>query len=121
MQILFAVFRGFVEFGITLEQGLDSVVGLRDGAQSGRGQFVGTQGAVFLSLLLVDLAEMIAHLAVLSQAPRRGNIFFRLVEIAFAEIDPAQRVPVRNKRRNQRQLLWRKAVERHIAQGRGRS
>src|ERR1700692_4979565 len=80
----------------------------RNRTQSCRRQLVGAKGAIFLALFFIDLPEMIADFAVLPKSPGGCDIFFSLVEIALAEINPAQRVPVGNERRNQRQLLLRK-------------
>ena len=37
---------------------------------------------------------MIADLAVVTETPGGGYVFFRFAEIAFREVHPAQRVPV---------------------------
>ena len=41
---------------------------------------------------------MVADFAVVTEFPGGGDIFLGLVEIAFREMDPAQRVPVGDQR-----------------------
>ena len=77
------------------------------GAQSGDGKLVGFEGAIFLALLLVDLTEMVADFAMLAQSPGGGDIFFGLVEVAFVEINPPQRVPIGDERGHEGQFLLR--------------
>ena len=62
---------------------------------------------------------MVADLGVVAEFPRRRDVFFGLAQVAFREVYPAQRVPVSDQRRDQRQVFLREAVERDVAQ-RGR-
>src|SRR3981081_676225 len=96
-------------------------MGFRGGAEPAHRHRVSTQRTVLVTLLLVDLSEMVAHLCVLTKFPSGCHVLFRLIEIAFGEMDPAQRVPICNERGNEWELLLRETVQRNITQCRGRS
>src|SRR6202022_1229419 len=102
------------------QQGSQPSSRFRGGPQPTHGESIGALGFVFFSALLINLPQMIAHLAVMAQSPGSRNIFLSLVEIALGKMDPTQRVPIRNQRSHERQVLLRKAVERQIAKRRSR-
>src|SRR5438105_14629550 len=59
---------------------------------------VGTYGIVFVTLFLVELAEMIGDVTVLCKTPGCGQVFLCLSHISLGEVNPAKSVPVRSQR-----------------------
>ena len=64
---------------------------------------------------------MVPDFAVMSERPGGGHVFLSLVEMTLIDMNPAQRVPVGDQRGDQRQIIFRQAIQRNVAQrGRGR-
>jgi len=64
---------------------------------------------------------MVADFTVAAESPGGGDVFFGFVQVAFAEINPAERVPISDERWDQRELLRGETIERQIAERGGGS
>ena len=75
-------------------QPVQTFLRLRDQAIGHCRKRVHVNGFFVLAPLFINLAEVVANLAVLPQEPRRGDVFFRHINVAFLEMNPTERVPV---------------------------
>jgi hypothetical protein len=61
---------------------------------------------------------MVADFAVVAESPGRAHVLLSFIEIAFGKVNPAERVPISDQRRDQRNILLGEPVEAEIAQRR---
>ena len=98
LQVFFVFRDRGVYLGVAAGERGQAAAGFGVRTQRAQGKRVGAQGKIFVAALFVDLPEMVADFAVVAESPGGGDVFFGFVQIAFAEIDPAQRVPVGDER-----------------------